>query len=179
MKKEYTQFRDTSIGKDFLEFQRDIVIFCDILSTHEDEKKSVITAISIDHLRELRKKLTDKYTENPFRNATMQKWHAHLGKQVKEFTNKMKNDETRPGHITILDTKNTAHAPTTTPEIEDNSWMEDTEDEEDNNLNANEEETKTEEESDKNPDPETPPKSKKKAKQARTTRQTRGKGKGQ
>ena len=147
-----------------------------MISSHEDEKKSVITAISLDHLRELRKKLTDKYTSNPFRNNTMQKWHAHLGKLVKGFTTKMKNDETRPGHITLLDTKNTANAPVATPEEEDNSWMEDTEDEEDTKLEANEGAKETEEVSDDEPEPEATTQSKKKAKKPTNKRQTRSKG---
>ena len=61
MKKEYTGFRTTTTGKDFLEIQHGIVILTHLLYTYKDGKTCPIKKVSMQHLKDLKNKLKDKF----------------------------------------------------------------------------------------------------------------------
>ena len=149
-KKQYTQFKSSTTGRDFLEFQRDVVIFTHILETYEDEETTIITGISLGHLKELKSNLIEQYTVNPFTNKVMQKWNAHLGKLVKDLIKKLKNDDTRPAHITLIDEKLLASTTHNTDET-DKSWMEDSDEETLTETKAPVNDADSDEEQDQNP----------------------------
>lgn len=110
---------------DFLEFQQDIIVFIDIFQTYEDEQKCLITEISLDKLKQLKKNMVEKYTSSPFRNERMKRWHAHLGKLIKTFIATMKNDNTRPSWIKLMNVGEPTPLIPLPEQEEDNSWMED------------------------------------------------------
>ena len=135
MKKSFTGFQNAKTGKDFLEFQRDIIMLVDILDTYQDEERCVIKEVSIAHLKQLRTNVVDKYTNEPFRNDKMKKWHAHLGRLLKNFTSTMRDDQKRPSWIKLMKQEDMAGHASSTEKVEDNSWME---------MSTSEEETENE-----------------------------------